>query len=129
MVNHFVRPIKTEQDYEQALKTIDDLFDALPDTPEGDKLDILVTLVDSYEEKQKYSLPLPDPIEAIVYHMETRGLTDNDLADCFGGRSAMIQVLERELPLSIEMVRELQKKTGISAEVLIQPYPLKLKAA
>ncbi len=129
MNNHPIRPIKNEQDYEQALKTIEKLFDAVPGTPEGDRLDILVTLVDFYEEKQQYSLPFPDPIEAITYHMETRGLSAKDLSDCFGSVQVMNQVLEKEVPLSIEMVRALQKKTGISAEVLIQPYSLRLKAA
>lgn len=69
-----VRPIKTEADNEQALAEIERLFDARPDTPEGDRLDVLTTLVEAYE-RQHHAIPLPDPIEALSYHLESRGLT------------------------------------------------------
>jgi HTH-type transcriptional regulator / antitoxin HigA len=73
-----LRPIRTEADYEAALAEIERLFDATPDTPEGDRLDVLATLVEAYEE-QHYSIPAPDPIEAIQYYMESHGLSRSDL--------------------------------------------------
>ena len=80
-----IRPIKTEADYEAALEEIEHLFDARPDTPEGDRLEVLVTLVEAYEEKH-YAIPLPDPIEATQYHIESRGLTRRDLEAYIGRR-------------------------------------------
>ena len=73
-----IRPIKTEADYQAAIEEIERLFEAAPDTPEGDRFDVLTTLVEAYEEKH-YPVPLPDPIEAIKYHMESRGLSRSDL--------------------------------------------------
>ena len=69
-----IKPIKNDTDYQAALEEIESLFDAAPDTPEGDRLEVLTTLVEAYEEKH-YTIPMPDPIEAILYHMESRGLT------------------------------------------------------
>lgn len=116
-----IKPIKTETDYQSALKEIEKLFDAAPDTPEGDRLDVLVTLVEAYEEKH-YSIPKPDPIEAILYHMESRGLTRRDLQPYIGSRARVSEVLNRKRPLTMEMIRNLHKGLGIPAEVLIQPY-------
>lgn len=81
-----IKPIKTETDYQAALEKIEKLFEAAPDTPEGDQLEVLVTLVEAYEEKH-YSIPKPDPIEAILYHMESRGLTRRDLQPYIGSRA------------------------------------------
>lgn len=83
-----IRPIKTEVDYQAALKEIELLFDAAPDTPEGDRLDVLATLVEAYEER-RYSIPMPDPIEAILYYMESRGLTRRDLEPYIGSRGSI----------------------------------------
>jgi len=116
-----IKPIKTETDYQAALEEIENLFDAAPDTPEGDRLEVLVTLVEAYEEKH-YSIPMPDPIEAILYHMESRGLTRLDLQQYIGSRARVSEVLNRKRPLSMEMIRNLHKGLGIPAEVLIQPY-------
>jgi len=116
-----IRPIKTEADYQAALEEIERLFDAAPDTPEGDRLEVLVTLVEAYEEKH-YTIPLPDPIEAIQYYMESRGLTRRDLESYIGSRGRVSEVLNRKRPLSIEMIRRLHAGLGIPAEVLIQPY-------
>jgi HTH-type transcriptional regulator/antitoxin HigA len=116
-----IRPIKTEADYAAALEEIESLFDARPDTPEGDRLEVLVTLVEAYEEKH-YPIPLPDPIEAIQYHLESRGLTRRDLEPYIGGRGRVSEILNRKRPLSIEMIRRLHTGLGIPAEVLIQPY-------
>lgn len=116
-----IKPIKTETDYQSTLKEIEQLFDAAPDTPEGDRLDVLVTLVEAYEEKH-YSIPKPDPIEAILYHMESRGLARRDLQPYIGSRARVSEVLNRKRPLTMEMIRNLHKGLGIPAEVLIQPY-------
>jgi HTH-type transcriptional regulator/antitoxin HigA len=75
-----IRPIKTEADYQAALKETERLFDAAPNTPEGDRLEVLTTLVEAYEE-QKYHIPSPDPVEAILYHLESRGLSRDDLEE------------------------------------------------
>lgn len=124
-----IKPIKTTHDYEQALQEIESLFDAAPNTPEGDRLDVLTTLVEAYEEKQGYTLPFPDPIEAIRYYMESRGISIDDLARYFGDRQVVNTVLQRVRPLSIEMIRTLHHEIGISVEILIQPYPIKQQTA
>jgi HTH-type transcriptional regulator/antitoxin HigA len=116
-----IRPIKTETDYQAALEEIECLFDAAPDTPEGDRLEVLTTLVEAYEDKH-YPIPLPDPIEAIKYYMESRGLSRRDLEPYIGNRGRVSEILNRRRPLSIEMIRQLHVGLGISAEVLIQPY-------
>ncbi|ABQ28079.1 helix-turn-helix domain-containing protein [Geotalea uraniireducens] len=116
-----IKPIKNEVDYEATLKEIEFLFDAAPDTPEGDRLEVLTTLVEAYEERH-YSIPMPDPIEAILYHMDSRGLTRRDLEPYIGSRARVSEVLNRKRPLTMEMIRNLHKGLGIPAEVLIQPY-------
>ncbi|AFR42837.1 LOW QUALITY PROTEIN: helix-turn-helix transcriptional regulator, XRE family [Geobacter metallireducens GS-15] len=116
-----IRPIKTEVDYQAALKEIELLFDAAPDTPEGDRLDVLAILVEAYEER-RYSIPMPDPIEAILYYMESRGLTRRDLEPYIGSRARVSEVLNRKRSLTMEMIRNLHKGLGIPADVLIQPY-------
>jgi HTH-type transcriptional regulator/antitoxin HigA len=116
-----IKPIKNETDYQAALEEIERLFEAVPDTPEGDQLEVLVTLVEAYEEKH-YSIPKPDPIEAILYHMESRGLTRRDLQPYIGSRARVSEVLNRKRSLTMEMIRNLHKGLGIPAEILIQPY-------
>ena len=116
-----IKPIKNEVDYQEALEEIELLFDAAPDTPEGDRLEVLTTLVEVYEEKH-YSIPMPDPVEAILYHMESRGLTRRDLEPYIGSRARVSEVLNRKRPLTMEMIRNLHKGLGMPAEVLIQPY-------
>lgn len=122
-----IRPIKTEADYQAALEEIERLFDAAPDTPEGDRLEVLTTLVEAYEDRH-YSIPLPDPIEAILYHMESRGLSRRDLEPYIGSRGCVSEILNRKRPLSLEMIRRLHAGLGIPAEVLIQPYEYKRAA-
>ena len=92
-----------------------------PDTPEGDRLDVLTTLVEVYEDKH-FDIPLPDPIDAILYHMESRGLTRRDLEQYIGSRARVSEVLNRKRALTMEMIRNLHSGLGISAEVLIRPY-------
>jgi HTH-type transcriptional regulator/antitoxin HigA len=122
-----IRPIHTEAEYEAALAEIERLFDAAPHTPEGDRLEVLATLVEAYEE-QHYDIPAPDPIEAIIYHMESRGLCRRDLEPYLGSRARVAEVLNRQRPLSLEMIRRLYTGLGIAAEILIQQYPLATSA-
>ena len=123
-----IKPIKTEADYKAALHEIERHFDAQPNTSTGDRLEILSTLIAAYEEKH-YSIPLPDPIEAILYHMESRGLTRRDLESYIGSRARVSEVLNRRRPLTMEMIRNLHKGLGISSDVLIQPYETVSNAA
>ena len=116
-----VRPIKTEADYEAMLREVERLFDAKPGTAESDRLEVLTTLIEAYEERH-HSIPLPDPVEAILYHMESRGLTRRDLEPFIGSRARVSEILNRKRPLTMEMIRNLHNGLGISAEVLIQPY-------
>lgn len=116
-----IRPIRNETDYEAALAEIERLFDASPNTPDGDRLDVLTTLVEAYED-QHYSIPTPDPIEAIKYWMESRGLTRADLEPYIGSRARVAEVLNHKRPLSLAMIRRLYSGLGIPASVLVQPY-------
>jgi len=122
-----LKPIRTEVDYETALAEIEQLFDAAPGTPEADRLEVLTTLVEAYED-QRYSLPPPDPIEAIFYYMESRGLSRRDLEPYLGSRARVSEVLNRKRLLSLQMIRKLSGGLGIPAEVLIQPYESKQAA-
>ena len=115
-----IRPVKTEADYEAALKEIESLFNATPGTPEGDRLDILTTLVEVYEDEH-YDIPAPDPVEAIFYYMESRGLTRADLEPFIGSRARVSEILNRKRPLTLAMIQRLHQ-LGIPAEVLIKPY-------
>jgi len=118
-----LRPIRNEEDYETALEEIEVLWNAEPDTPEADRLDILVMLVEAYE-AEHYSIPDPDPIELILHVMEARGLTRRDLEPYLGSRARVSEILNRRRPLSLEMIRKLQSGLGIPADVLVQPYEL-----
>ena len=81
-----IKPVKTEADYRAAMEEVERLFDSMPGTPEGDRLEVLVTLIEAFEEKH-YIIPLPDPVEAILYHVESRGLSRRDLEQFIGGRA------------------------------------------
>jgi HTH-type transcriptional regulator/antitoxin HigA len=120
-----IKPIHSENDYEAALKEIERLFDAEPGTPEGDKLEILAVLVEAYE-NEHYSIPLPDPIEAIEYHMERLGLTRKDLEIYIGGPSRVSEILNRKRPLNVRMIRGLSAGLGIPIEVLAHAYELNM---
>jgi HTH-type transcriptional regulator/antitoxin HigA len=115
-----VKPIKDESDYDGALGEIAGLMDAQPNTSEGDRLDVLVTLVEAYEEKHWRVNP-PDPIEAIKTRMQQRGLSRRDLERVLGSKSRVSEVLNRRRPLTMEMIRRLHSTLGIPAESLIQP--------
>ena len=123
-----IRPIKTEADYRAALAEIEQLFAAEPDTPDGERLDLLTTLVESYE-GHRHPIAIPDPIEAIVYHLESRGLTRRDLEPLLGSRARVAEILNRRRTLTLEMIRRLHTTLGIPAEILIQPYSTSKAAA
>lgn len=118
-----IRPIKTIEDYQTTLAEIELLFNAEPDTPAGDRLEVLTTLVEAYEQRH-YSVPAPDPVEAIRYHMESRGLSRHDLETALGSRARVSEVLNHKRPLSLAMIRNLHSRFGIPAEALIQPCQL-----
>jgi HTH-type transcriptional regulator/antitoxin HigA len=115
-----VKPIRTEAAYEAALIEIERLWGAKLGTPKGDRLDVLATLIDAYESKH-HPIDPPDPIEAIKFRMEQQGLTRKDLEGILGTRTRIAEVLNRRRGLSINMIRRLHDKLGISAEVLIRP--------
>jgi HTH-type transcriptional regulator/antitoxin HigA len=118
-----IKPIKTEKEYEAALEEIERLFDAESGTPDADRLEVLATLVQAYE-NERYFIPLPDPIEAILYYMESRGLTRADLEQYIGSRARVSEILNRKRPLTLSMIQRLYEGLGIPAEVLVQPYKL-----
>lgn len=113
-----IKPIKTERDYRKAMKEIDGLMDARPNTPKGDRLDVLVTLVEAWEEKH-WPIELPDPVEAILFAMEQRGLSRRDLEPFIGSRSRVAEVLNHKRSLTLPMIRRLHQGLGIPAKVLI----------
>ena len=115
-----IKPIKTAKDYRAVLREIDGLMLAKANTPEGDRLDVLATLIDAYE-TEHYPMDPPDPIEAIKFRMEQQGLTRKDLEEIIGTRTRIAEVLSRKRGLSITMIRRLHERLGISAEVLIRP--------
>ena len=119
-----IRPIKTEEDYKSTLDEIDRLFDAAPDTPDGDRLEVLVTLLEAYE-KRHYPLPAPDPVEAIKYWMESRGITRRDLEPLMGSRARVSEVFNHRRGLTLTMIRNLHDKLGIPADALIHPAKLR----
>ncbi|MBI2317794.1 MAG: transcriptional regulator [Betaproteobacteria bacterium] len=114
-----IRPIRTKRDYEAALKEIERLMNAKRNSPEGDRLDVLVTLVEAYEAKH-YPLDLPDPVEAIKYAMEQRNLTVKDLVPYIGRPNRVYEVLNRKRPLTMGMAWKLHKGLAIPAESLIK---------
>jgi HTH-type transcriptional regulator/antitoxin HigA len=121
-----IKPIKTDADYEAALQEIERLMDAESDTPKGDRLDVLVTLVEAYEAKH-YPIEDPDPIATIVHRMEALGITRKELEPMIGARGRVAEILGRKRPLTLTMIRRLTKGMRIPAEVLIQPYELSEK--
>ncbi len=118
-----IKPIRTEADYEMALQEIERLWDAEFGSPDGDKLDILATLVAAYEEKHHPILP-PDPVEAILHLMESQALSRRDLEPSIGSRARVSEIINKKRPLTLPMIQRLQNNLGISAEILVQPYEL-----
>ena len=118
-----IKPIKTEADHRAALARIDELWEAEPNSPEGDELEVLVTLVDAYEETH-FPIDVPDPIEAIRFRMEQQGLEDKDLIAFLGQRSRVTEVMNRKRGLSITMIRKLHDGLKIPLECLVKEYQL-----
>lgn len=114
-----IKPIKTITDYEAALLEAENLWNAEPNTSKGDKLEILVTLIEAYEEKN-YPIDFPDPISAIEYTMESKGLSRKDLENCLGSRARVSEILNHKRRLTLAMIRKLYEKFKIPASVLIQ---------
>ena len=119
-----IHPIKTEKDYDLALERVNTLFDAKPNTNEGDEVDILVMLIEKYEQIH-YPIPEPDPIEAIKFMMEQNGLTDADLGVILNSRSRVSEIFKRKRALTIRQIRLLTENLHIPASTLIKEYALK----
>ena len=115
-----IRPIKTDADYRAAFNDIENLMMAEPDTVEGEKLDILVTLVEAYEAKH-FPMDLPDPVEAIKFEMERKGLTVKDLEPMIGKSNRVYEILNYKRSLTLKMIWKLHEGLGIPAESLIKP--------
>ncbi|MDP2238617.1 MAG: transcriptional regulator [Burkholderiales bacterium] len=114
-----IRPIRTKADYRAALQEIEGLMSAGPNTPEGERLDILATLVEAYENKH-YRFDLPDPVDAIKFRMEQMELAPKDLVPMIGRINRVYEILNRKRPLTLAMIQRLHSKLGIPAESLIK---------
>ena len=115
-----IKPIRTEADYQAALKQIESLMAADMDTPEGERLDVMVTLVEAYEARH-FPLDLPDPVDAIKFEMERRGLTVKDLEPMIGKSNRVYEILNHKRSLTLKMIWRLHEGLGIPAEALIKP--------
>ena len=122
-----INPIKTKADYRAALKEVEALMGAELNTPEGERLDVLVTLIEAYENKH-YRFDLPDPVEAIKFRMEQKGLAPKDLVPMIGRINRVYEVLTRRRPLTLAMIQRLHSELGIPAESLIK-QPSRRRAA
>jgi HTH-type transcriptional regulator/antitoxin HigA len=120
-----IKPVRTKKDHAAALSRIETLMSAKAGTPEGDELDILVTLVEAYEEKN-FPIGNPDPIAAIQHRMEALGMERKDLEPILGSRSRVSEILNRKRKLSIEMIRNLHTQMGIPASTLIHDYEMRV---
>lgn len=118
-----MRLIKTEEDYKLALSRLEVIFDAPIGTPESDEADVLVLLVDEYENKH-YPIEAPDPIEAIKIRMEEMQLKQSDLIPAIGGKSRVSEILNKKRKLTVEMIRNLEVRLNLSAGLLIRDYQL-----
>ena len=118
-----LRPIKTELDYQNALKQIEKLFDVEPNSPECDYLDILTTLVEVYEQKY-YPIEAPDAISAILFYLENSGLSEQDLEAIIETEEQVTAILNKQQPLTLDIIIRLNQNLGIPAEILIKPYSL-----
>jgi len=116
-----IKPIKTENDYNQALERLEVIFDAKKGSHEGDELEVLGILIDQYE-NEHFPIGMPDPIEAIKFRMEQMGYNQNDLANIVGLKSRASEILNRKRKLSLEMIRQLHEQLNIPTDVLIQAY-------
>lgn len=118
-----IKPIKTEKDYEKALERLELIFDATPNSKEGDEAEILSLLIENFENKH-YPIDSPDPIEAIKIRMEEMNLKQKDLVGVIGGKSRVSEILNKKKRLTVDMIRELERILHISASVLVNNYKL-----
>ena len=116
-----IRPIRNEEDYQNALQRINEIFEAKRGTEEGDELEILAILIDNYE-NENFPIGMPDPIEAIKFRMEQLGMKQKDLAHVIGFKSRVSEILSKKRKLTLEMVRKLNSSLHIPTEVLVQDY-------
>ena len=114
--------IKTQEDYQKALKRLDKIFHAKKGTKEQEELEILIILIQKYEDETVGEFPDPDPIEAIKFKMEQMEMTQKDLAEVVGLKSRASEILARKRPMSIKIIRKISKALSIPADILIQPY-------
>ena len=120
-----IKLIKTEEDYKDALRRLEVIFDAPLGSPESDEADVLALLIDEYE-KQYYPIEAPDPIEAIKIRMEEMQLKQADLIPEIGGKSRVSEILNKKRKLTVEMIRNLEVRLNLSAGLLIRDYQLNL---
>lgn len=118
-----IKPIKSEQDYKRALERLEVIFDAVPNSKEGDEAELLPMLIDNYE-NQYYPIEAPDPIEAIKIRMEEMNLKQKDLVGIIGGKGRVSEILNKKKRLTVDMIRELERILHISASVLVNNYKL-----
>ena len=116
-----IKPIKTKEDYAQALQRLEEIFDAKKGTEQGDELELLGILIDVYE-NEHFPIGFPDPIEAIKFRMEQMGYNQTDLAGIVGLKSRASEILSRKRKLSLDMIRQLHEKLNIPTDILIQSY-------
>ncbi len=116
-----IKPIRTKADYRTALREVERLWEAEPGTPDGDRVEILVTLIEAYEAKH-HPIEAPDPIAAVEFMMEQKGLSRRDLEPVFGSRARVSEVLTKRRPLTLPMIRQLSSLLDIPADILGQPY-------
>lgn len=122
-----LKPIKTQRDYQGALKLAEQLWDAPEGSRDADRLDVLTLLIQAYE-AEHYPMPDPDPVEFLYYVMEQRELTRKDLEPYIGSRARVAEVLNRIRPLTLDMIRKLSEGLGLSPDVLVRRYPVKRAA-
>ncbi len=122
-----IKPIRTETDYDKALKRIEKIWGSKQGTPDGDEFEILFTLIEKYEDEH-YPIESPDPIEAIKYLMEDKHLTQSDLAKYLGHKSRVSEILRGKRKLTLPMIRSLNKHLNIPAEILIREPKARYKA-
>ena len=118
-----IRPIRSDEDHAEALAEIERLWGAEPGTPEGDRLDVLATLVEAYEER-RWPIDTPDPIQLIQFAITDMGRSQAELAQLLGSRSRASEVLSRKRPLTVEMIHKITQAWGLPADVLVRPYRL-----
>lgn len=123
-----IHPIRTEADHEAALARIEALWGADPGTPEGDELDVLIDLVEHYEERH-FPIPEVEPVELLRAHMEAMERSQADLARLLGSAPRASEILNRRRALTVEMVHKLHTEWGIPAEPLVRPYHLQTEQA